>query len=225
MTEFFGKYRGTVSDNKDPLKRGRLAVTVPAISEHPLRWAMPSTPYAGPKLGWYAMPPAGAHVWVEFEAGNINYPIWSGCFWTGSDQDAPPEEATEPEIKVLKTEKMTVILDDKTVKFTAKVETDSGIMKIEIDKKGIILTADQVTITLATDKIELKKTPATITVADAIKLEKAAASVTVSDTIALKNASASVEIAASSIDLKNGGSSVALSPATVNINNGALEVM
>ena len=227
MAEFYGKYRGVVAENRDPLKLGRLAVLVPAISEEALRWALPAVPYAGPKLGFYFIPPVGAHVWVEFEAGDVDYPIWTGCFW-GGDSDAPPPDATAteaPDVKVLQTEHMLISLDDKTVKLTIKVKTDSAEMKVEIDKKGIVLTADQVTITLATDRIELKKTPATIEVADAITLKKAAASVTISDSIAVKNGAASIEVAASNIDLKNGASTIAISPATVNLNNGALEVM
>jgi uncharacterized protein involved in type VI secretion and phage assembly len=223
MGDYYGKYRGTVVTNDDPLKLARLQVQVPALSDLPLTWAMPCTAYAGPKIGWFALPPLGAHVWVEFEDGELDYPIWTGCFWT--DQEGLPPDAAGPDFEVFQTPKMALIFDDKTSKLTVKVDTDSGIMKIEMDKKGIVLTADQVTITVATDRIELKKTPATIEVADAITLKKAAASVTISDTIALKNAAASAELAASSIDLKNGAASVSLSPATVNINNGALEVI
>jgi uncharacterized protein involved in type VI secretion and phage assembly len=228
MPDFFGKYRGVVIDNRDPLKLGRLAVLAPGISGEALKWAAPALPYAGPKVGAFFIPPVRAHVWVEFEAGNIDYPIWTGCFWTGQGGDDPPAETTEGEardLKVLKTEKLTIVIDDKTVKLTVSLKTDSGDMKIEVDKKGILLTADQVTITLAPDRIELKKTPATIEVADAITLKKAAASVQVSDSVTVKNGAASIEVAASNIDIKNGAGTIAISPATVNINNGALEVM
>jgi uncharacterized protein involved in type VI secretion and phage assembly len=224
--EHYGKYRGKVADNQDPLGRGRIAAVVPAISDKPLTWAEPCTPYAGPKVGWYAIPPMGANVWIEFEGGDPDYPIWSGCFWGSGDEIMPPD-ATAPEVKVFQTEKMALIVDDKDKeeRLTVKMKTDDGELKLVMDKEGIVLTADQVTITVSKDKIELKKAPATIEVADAITLKKAAASLALSDSIALKNGGASVELSAAAVDLKNGASSVALSPASVSINNGALEVM
>jgi uncharacterized protein involved in type VI secretion and phage assembly len=222
---FYGKYRGKVSDNQDPLGRGRIRARVPAISGKDLTWAEPCTPYAGPKVGWYTIPPLGANVWIEFERGEPDYPIWSGCFWGSGDLEIMPSEATAPEVKVFQTDKMALTLDDKEMRLTVKMETEAGPMKLVMDKEGIVLTADQVTITVSKDKIELKKAPATIEVAEAITLKKAAASLALSDSLALKNGGASVELSAAAVDLKNGASSVTLSPASVSINNGALEVM
>jgi uncharacterized protein involved in type VI secretion and phage assembly len=223
--EFYGKYRGKVIDNQDPLKCGRLRTNVPAISDNDLTWAEPCTPYAGPKLGWYVIPPAGANVWIEFERGDVDYPIWTGCFWGVNERDGVPPDAADPEIKVFQTEKMKLVLDDKAVRLTALVETDQGKMSLVMDKSGIVVTADTVTITVTPDKIELKKAPATIEIADAITLKKEPASITLSNSIALKNAATTAELSQAAIDLKNGASSVSLSPATVSINNGALEVM
>jgi uncharacterized protein involved in type VI secretion and phage assembly len=214
-----------VTDTQDPLGRGRIRARVPAISDKDLTWAEPCTPYAGPKVGWYAIPPPGANVWIEFERGDPDYPIWSGCFWGSGDPETMPPEATAPEVKVFQTDKMALALDDQEVRLTVKIETEAGEMKLVMDKEGIVLTADQVTLTVSKDKIELSKAPATLEVAEAITLKKAAASLALSDSIALKNGGASVELSAAAVDLKNGASSVALSPASVSINKGALEVM
>lgn len=82
MTQFFGKYRGKVEQNFDPENRGRVQVSVPAVlGTGRLSWAMPCVPYAGMQAGIYAVPPIQANVWVEFEGGNPDYPIWTGCFW------------------------------------------------------------------------------------------------------------------------------------------------
>ena len=223
--ELYGKFRGKVIDNNDPLGQGRLKVLAAAISDHPLTWAEPCVPYAGKKVGWFFIPPVGANVWVEFEQGDIDYPIWVGCYWGSIDPPPLPEEAKAPDVQVLKTEKITFIFDDKQASLTGKVQTDNGDMKLVMDKNGILLSADRTTVTITPDKIELKKDAATITVADAITSKKAAASIEISDSISLKNAATSAELSSSAIDLKNGASSVSLSPATVNINNGALEVM
>ena len=61
---------------------------------------MPSVPFAGPKVGFFAIPPVGANVWVEFEAGDTDHPIWSGCFW-GPGQ--LPAEAADPTYEVWRT--------------------------------------------------------------------------------------------------------------------------
>ncbi len=79
---FFGKYRGTVFNNIDPLQIGRLQVIVPDVSNLiPSTWAMPCVPVAGIQMGMYTVPPIGSGVWVEFEQGDPDYPIWVGGFW------------------------------------------------------------------------------------------------------------------------------------------------
>jgi hypothetical protein len=90
--KFHGKYRGTVVNNVDPLLRARVLCTVPAVFGPSVStWCEACTPLAGPPgppMGVYMVPPPGTGVWVEFENGDPNYPICSGCrFSTG---DAPP---------------------------------------------------------------------------------------------------------------------------------------
>ncbi len=85
----FGKYRGMVLNNIDPLQIGRLTVQVPDVSGLiPSTWAMPSFPMSGKQTGAYMLPQIGAGVWVEFEQGDPDYPIWSGC-WYGSAAEVP----------------------------------------------------------------------------------------------------------------------------------------
>ena len=81
MTQYYGKYRGKVENNIDPQLMGRIQVSCPAVlGGGTMSWALPSAPYAGPGIGFFAIPPKGANVWVEFEGGNTDFPIWSGCF-------------------------------------------------------------------------------------------------------------------------------------------------
>ncbi len=96
MGQFYGKYRGTVVSNVDPQNMGRLSVTVPDVSNiQTSTWAMPSAALAGGQSGFYAVPPVGSNVWVEFEQGDSDYPIWSGCFW-GSSSEVPPQGNSAP---------------------------------------------------------------------------------------------------------------------------------
>ena len=86
---FYGKYRGTVVNNIDPLQLGRIQAFVPDVGGLlPTTWAMPCVPVAGKLSGAFFMPQIGAGVWIEFEQGDPNHPIWVGCFW-GSSAELP----------------------------------------------------------------------------------------------------------------------------------------
>jgi uncharacterized protein involved in type VI secretion and phage assembly len=87
MSQYFGKYRGTVMNNADPMQIGRLLLDVPdVLGLSTSSWAMPCVPFAGVQSGFYAMPAIGDSVWVEFEGGNRDLPIWVGGFWTSAAQ-------------------------------------------------------------------------------------------------------------------------------------------
>ncbi len=141
MPQFFGKYAGTVDQNFDPLGKGRLLVKVPAVFGDGTVWATPCVPYAGPNVGFFAMPPKNADVWIEFEAGDPNCPIWSGCFWK-DDRSAPvsvsPMAAKK---KMLKTDSCTLTLDDTPA--MGGITIEFGALKIEIKSQGIEITDGQ----------------------------------------------------------------------------------
>jgi uncharacterized protein involved in type VI secretion and phage assembly len=87
--KFYGKYRGTVINNIDPMLSGRLMVQVPdVLGLIPSSWALPCWPVTGVQSGVFVLPLIGAGVWVEFEQGDPDYPIWTGCF-PGSSADIP----------------------------------------------------------------------------------------------------------------------------------------
>jgi len=93
---FLGKYRGSVINNVDPMQIGRIQVMVPDVSTVlPSSWAMPCVPVAGINMGVFALPPIGSGVWVEFEQGDPDYPIWVGCFW-GTAAEVPVLSHTVP---------------------------------------------------------------------------------------------------------------------------------
>lgn len=87
--EYYGKYRGVVINNIDPEQRGRIQVEVSDVPTlFPPTWAMPCLPVGGIQAGIFTVPPIGAGVWVEFEQGDPDYPIWVGCYW-GSAAETP----------------------------------------------------------------------------------------------------------------------------------------
>jgi len=100
---YYGKYRGTVlaSPTGDTDKRGRLMVQVvdrdgPNITG----WARPCLPWAGLNMGSLIIPPPGAKVWVEFEQGHPDKPIWVGCWWGSAAESPPVAKMTVPNMPI-----------------------------------------------------------------------------------------------------------------------------
>ena len=86
---FFGKYRGLVVENIDPLQIGRIMAQVAdVLGETPSNWALPCVPAASLQAGCFIVPPVGSQVWIEFEQGDPDFPIWTGGFW-GQVGDMP----------------------------------------------------------------------------------------------------------------------------------------
>lgn len=135
----FGKYRGKVQSNIDPMMSGRLQVTAPGALGSASVWALPSVPFAGSGSGFFMLPSVGANVWVEFEGGNPELPIWSGCFWDVGDW---PASMALPQMKVIKTDTATITLNDMPGAGGITIETTTG-MKIAISATGIEINDGQ----------------------------------------------------------------------------------
>lgn len=112
--EHWGKYRATVLANDDPMGLGRLLCEVPALPGMLLNWAQPCIPYAGLEMGFFALPPLGANVWIEFENGNTSYPIWTGCFWETAEIPLALEVSPEDPalVTVFRSAFCTLMFDD-----------------------------------------------------------------------------------------------------------------
>ena len=82
---YFGIYRGTVHNNVDPMQMGRIMAIVPdVVGAIPSTWAMPCAPMAGNQAGVFVVPPIGAGVWVQFEGGDPDLPVWVGGWWNNA---------------------------------------------------------------------------------------------------------------------------------------------
>ncbi len=87
--DFVGKFRGTVVQNADPQQMGRIQAIVPSITSlTPSTWALPCVPFTGRQSGLFVVPAIGSAVWIEYEQGDLDYPIWTGGFW-GSAAEMP----------------------------------------------------------------------------------------------------------------------------------------
>jgi hypothetical protein len=165
VNRYWGKHRGKVTDNLDPLALGRVQVTVPAVKGLAMGWAMPCVPYAGRGVGFYAIPPIGGNVWVEFEGGDPNYPVWTGCFW---EEGEVPNEPAVPEKKVFQTESIIMVLNDIEgeggFSLTVRPPVVEEPMSITINASGITLSCPESTIKMTPENVEITVPPATVTV-------------------------------------------------------------
>ena len=154
--KFYGKYRGFVVDNADPEHLGRLKLKVPSVlgSEVVTGWAMPCTPYGGDaNQGFLFIPEVDAGVWVEFEEGDLEFPIWVGTFWSkpGGESELPKPndpDGTEqgsvqdpPTRKIIKTKKgHTIQLEDAdNEELVMIIEATNGHV-VTMNKDGVKIT-------------------------------------------------------------------------------------
>jgi uncharacterized protein involved in type VI secretion and phage assembly len=136
--KFYGKFRGKVTDINDPLMIGRIQAKVPDVmGDEDSGWAMPCAPFGGSGMGFFALPTVGAGVWIEFEHGDPDYPIWSGC-WFGSAAEIPAVLLAPPYKKMMiKTDGGNSILLDDTPGIGGITLETSGGQKIKMSATGI----------------------------------------------------------------------------------------
>ena len=249
--EFFGKYRGKITDNKDPLNLGRIQVQVSAVfGEGRNSWAMPCTPYAGNDIGLFMVPPVGTNVWVEFEGGDPDYPIWSGCFW--GDQELPQQAQVEEPVKVqvfrTKGATLTISSEENTKGITLDVEDpivekklklvynpdgielnhNDGNMTVKLLTQGDLIelkNGDNTTVTLAADSIQLKEQAIELKLTqNSIEMTCNPASMTLSTSegISLTNSPASATLSSSGLELSSTPASVKIAASGVEANSGGL---
>ncbi len=132
---FYGKYRGIVTDNNDPLSMGRIrAQVLDVLGDDESGWALPCVPFAGNGMGFYAIPDVGARIWIEFEQGDPDYPIWTGCWW--GSQDELPDEASDIQKVVIKTKNGQIIVLDDAEAGAITIQTAGG-QKIVMNSESI----------------------------------------------------------------------------------------
>ncbi len=129
---FYGKYRGSVTQVDD--STWRIKAKVPAVlRDQESGWCMPCVPYAGDAVGFVFLPEVGAGVWIEFEGGDVSFPIWTGCYWR--DGERPQDGA--PAVKAIITRSShKILLDDDGETITV---TDQNQNQITLDSDGVTL--------------------------------------------------------------------------------------
>jgi len=136
---YYGNYRGFIVSHDDPQKMGRVQVRVPQLAaDNKINtWAFPKGQPAGADFGDFMIPPKGSPVWVEFEHGDPNHPIYSGGHWGKSAQGVPAASAGNPKKRVRVSEKWIISMDDDGDTCTIKSKTSDQQLQIKGD--GTIL--------------------------------------------------------------------------------------
>ena len=192
----YGKYRGFVSNNADPEKRGRLKLYIPSVmGDQESDWALPCLPFGGlAEQGLFVVPEINAQVWVEFEEGDPQRPIWTGTFWQ-QESDVPTEAALdEPTTRILKTPSGHILqFDDKADQEKIRIHHKSE-SEMAFDENGSISITDSggAVVMLDAENNEL-----TITDANGNTLTMSSSGTSVEDGNGNK-----IEMAASGISLK-----------------------
>jgi hypothetical protein len=146
-THVFGKYRGIVTDVSDPENIGRIRATVPEVfgADSFSPWAMPALPFAGPQHGLVLLPEVGDGVWIEFEAGDMSRPIWTGCWWARGQRPTPDGEKQ----RLLATTAGHQVLID---------ETANEIRLTHPGGADMIIGADEISLTLGACSLKITAT-------------------------------------------------------------------
>jgi uncharacterized protein involved in type VI secretion and phage assembly len=153
----FGKYRGIVTDNNDPKNLGRIKARVPEVlGDVETGFALPCAPYAGDGMGIFAVPPAGAGVWIEFEAGDVSRPIWTGCWW-GEGQlpsDNRGAAATPPQKTIRSEQGLMITINDDDQTIAVSDENGENMLEIKV-QQGLITILGSVKAVVEAPQIEL----------------------------------------------------------------------
>lgn len=168
--QYFGKYTGIVKDNRDNDKRGQLKLSVPTIfPEDELVLARPALPY-----GFFFVPENNAKVWVEFEGGDPDLPLWTGLQYVPGEW-AAEGEANPPQMRVIKTASGHLLLfNDK--EGNEAIEIHDGVNKhvLRMDKNGWTLEDGK-----NKHSIVLDQQGVTVKTQSGAKVELAAAGITI----------------------------------------------
>ena len=177
LRAFYGKYHGVVTKVDDPLGIGRVQAKVPAVLGEDVEtgWALPCLPAGGAKdTGLLFLPAVGATVWVEFAAGDVSQPIWSGTFYgapssTGGADDLGTEQGAEtpqgdgkdptPKLWVLRTKAgHELTFDDDGEVLLLKNANGKSQLRFEQDG-SVVVTAEKIELGAgATEKLVLGDT-------------------------------------------------------------------
>jgi uncharacterized protein involved in type VI secretion and phage assembly len=144
---YYGKYRGVVVDVDAGTMR--VKASVPAVLGGVTSgWASPCVPYAGPQVGFLMLPDVGSGVWIEFEGGDVSFPIWTGCYWNSGD--IPSQAAST--LKTIITTAGSLAFDNSASSVTLE---DASQNTVVLDSSGVTSTSGSNNVVIGNSGVSL----------------------------------------------------------------------
>ncbi len=133
---------GLVTDNKDPLKLGRVKVKFKYVSPDDTTWWAPIVMLgAGKNRGWFFIPEKDDEVLVMFEHGNFQRPIIIGAIWNGKDKPADKNPGGVPRRTIKSRAGSLIVFDDENGKIEISDGTGKGKITFDSGKNTITIEA------------------------------------------------------------------------------------
>lgn len=151
-TSYFGKYRGIVTSVADPENLCRIKARVDSVLHgQDTGWALPVSPFGGDGHGMVMLPEVGSGVWIEFEAGRLDSPIWSGAWWASGQRPGPQGARVRV---IVSAHGHKVILDDEGDELKL-VHGGPGGPEIRLTGSEIVLSCGACEVTISATNISL----------------------------------------------------------------------
>lgn len=198
---YWGKYRGKVLSTADPTVSGRLLCEVAALPGMLLNWAMPAVPYASVGQGFFALPIEGSDVWIEFERGEPDKPIWSGGYWEYAEEPVMPEiDPVAPElINILRSKFCTLLFNDAPGEGGVTVSAVEPVAPVPVtmtmNEVGFSVVCGELSLTMNPEvgiTLTAGETVMTLT-AEGVTVETPAVAVTAEETVEVTSPTTEVE--------------------------------
>lgn len=138
---YLGVYRAEVVDNTDSDNKGLIKIRCPAVGDQPgvAREAYPMMPFAGAGYGLKFVPPKGSYVWVEFERGKLDMPVYRGGWWAKGEMPSDLESVDTFGL-VTPAGHQIILADDLGREFVRVRHKNGGV--VEIDAAGNMTLAN-----------------------------------------------------------------------------------
>lgn len=202
---YFGKYSGVVKDNRDDTEQGIVTVSVPTIfpPDEPVA-ARPALPY-----GLFFVPEVDTTVWVEFEGGDSEFPLWTGVQHT-RETWAQEAAASPPTVRAVRTPSGHLLVLDDTSGAESILLTDG------VNAHVLRFDADGVTVTDGLNGHEIVLGSSGITITDGVNQHSVVMGSSGVE-VAHGGGSTEVTLAATSLTATSGAASIEIGPAGVTI--------
>lgn len=146
---FYGVYRAVVVSNEDPNSsgspdpQGRLVVRVPSVGDTPdaQRIAYPFALFAGENYGVKFIPRVDDQVYVMFERGKLDMPIWFGGWW--AQNDIHEDFSSVDSHGIMTPGGHQLIFDEQSGSEFIRIKHLDGETKIELDSQGNVFIVNK----------------------------------------------------------------------------------